>query len=275
MRKLKSIISIYIAVWLTLSSCTEKVDVSLPNGGERLVIEASINWEKGTDGKEQVIKLSQSTAYFEAKSTVPVTGAVVSVKKDNDGSVFQFVDQGDGQYKASDFVPEIGSSYTLEIDYNNKKYMATETLQSVTEIARVEQSVETIFGTDEIKITMYFGDPVEADNYYLGEFNIASNPVPSLGITNDQFTNGNENFMEYDNELNKLGQEVEITLFGISEQYHNYMVILIDQAGGDGGPFPTTPVKLKGNCRNVNNPNEEVLGFFRLSEVSTKTYTIK
>ena len=49
-----------------LISCTDTVDVDVPNAGSRLVIEASLNWEKGTSGQTQTIKLSESTGFFDS-----------------------------------------------------------------------------------------------------------------------------------------------------------------------------------------------------------------
>ncbi|MCH2193625.1 hypothetical protein [Kordia sp.] len=62
-----------------LISCTDTVDVDVPNAGSRLLIEALINWEKGTSGQTQTIKLSESTAYFDSNLDVSVTGASVIV----------------------------------------------------------------------------------------------------------------------------------------------------------------------------------------------------
>lgn len=140
--------------------------------------------------------------------------------------------------------------------------------------SRVEQSKENIIDGEEIKVTMYFDDPVDEKNHYLGEFRSNALPVPALTATNDDFTNGNQNSLEHDSHLYKAGQKVEMKLYGISKTYFNYIDILISQASTDGGPFPTTPVQLKGNCRSITNSNEQVLGFYRLSEVEKVVYTI-
>jgi hypothetical protein len=50
-------------------SCEEVIDVNL-NTGPKLVIEASINWLKGTSGMVQRIKLTTTTGYF--KTVIPV-----------------------------------------------------------------------------------------------------------------------------------------------------------------------------------------------------------
>ncbi len=125
MNQLKYIVSLWMVSLLVFSGCTETVMDALPNGGHRLVVGASINWEKGTDGREQIIKLRQSTPYFASQSSIPVTGAIVRVIKDDDGTVFNFRDQDNGMYKATDFIPELRKSYTLEIEHNNKSYTAS------------------------------------------------------------------------------------------------------------------------------------------------------
>ncbi|MCX2682084.1 DUF4249 domain-containing protein [Galbibacter sp. EGI 63066] len=258
-----------------LNSCTDVIDVNVPNGGARLVVDASINWQKGTLGETQTIHLRESTAFFDNNPDVPVTGASVTVTKENDGSLFVFADQNNGSYTATDFVPELNASYTLEILYNGNSYTATETLIAAPIINRIEQSIEGSGDDTEIQLQVFFDDPGDVGNYYLGEFTPSNLPLPSLAVISDEFTDGNENFIENDNENYVAGATVGINVYGISQRYYDYLNILIQQSGSDeAGPFPTTPVQLKGNCTNVNDSNEEVLGFFRLSEFDTTSYTI-
>jgi len=260
----------------SLNSCTDVIDVNVPNAGARLVVDASIKWEKGTSGATQTIYLRESTAYFDKDPDVPVTGATVTVTKENDGSMVVFADQNNGSYRATDFVPELNASYTLEILYNGNNYTATETLIAAPDINRIEQSLEGSADDAEIQLQVFFDDPEAVENYYLGEFIPSNLPIPSLAVINDEFTDGNENFIENDNENYVAGATVDINLYGISQRYYDYLNIFIQQSGSDeNGPFPTTPVQLKGNCTNVNDPNEEVLGFFRLGEFDTTSYTIE
>lgn len=260
-----------------VQSCTDKIDVDVPNGGERLIIEASVNWKKGTTGNVQTIKLSMSTPYFSDDKITPVTGANVSITKENDGSQFIFHDQNNGNYIATDFVPELNTSYRLDILNNGQMYQATEVLTPVSEIIRIEQDIEGSggVGEDEILVKAFFDDPAITDNYYLGEFIPSHKPVNGLQAIKDEFTNGNENFVEYEDQDLKPGDEVIINLYGVSNRTYNYLNLLILQSFGFDGPFQTTPVQLKGNCKNISNPDEEVLGFFRLSEFVTTTYTIE
>lgn len=258
-----------------LNSCTDVIDVNVPNGGARLVVDASIKWQKGTLGETQTIKLRESTAFFDKNPDVPVSGASVTVTKENDGSIFVFADQNNGSYTATDFVPELNASYTLEIHYNGNTYTATETLIAGPVINRVEQITEEGFGETEIELQVFFDDPGDIKNYYLGEFIPTNLPLPSLAVIDDEFTDGNENFIESDNENYAAGRTVSINVYGISQRYYDYINILVQQYGSDeNGPFPITPVQLKGNCMNVNDSNEEVLGYFRLGEFDTISYTI-
>lgn len=258
-----------------LSGCTDVIDVKVPNVGARLVVDASIKWQKGTIGETQTINLRESTAFFDKNRDIPVTGASVTVTKDNDGTVFVFADQHDGSYTATDFVPELNSSYTLMILHKGKSYTATETLVAAPDINRVEQAVEGSDGDTEIVLQVFFDDPANVTNHYLGEFTSSGLPVPSLAVISDKFSDGNENYIESDNENYAAGINVAVDVYGISERYYDYLNILIQQYGGDeAGPFPTIPVPLKGNCKNVNDPNEEVLGYFRLGEFDATSYTI-
>ncbi|MDR7128000.1 hypothetical protein J2X69_000328 [Algoriphagus sp. 4150] len=259
-----------------LNSCTDVIDVNVPNGGARLVVDASIKWQKGTSGETQTINLRESTAFFDINPDVPVKGASVTVTKENDGSIFVFSDQNNGSYTATDFVPELNASYTLEILYNGYSYTATETLIAGPVINRVEQITEKANGDTEIELQVFFDDPRGVKNYYLGEFTPSNLPMPSLAVISDEFTDGNENFIENDNDSYVAEVTVGINVYGISRRYYDYIKILVQQSSGseEGGPFPTTPVPLKGNVTNVNDSNEEVLGYFRLSEFDTTSYTI-
>ena len=275
MKKIIICTKLLIVQLMLLVSCTDVVDVEVPNGGDRLVIEASIEWEKGTTGQTQSIFLSTSATYFEQNKNTPVIGATVIVTKDNDGSQFLFEDQNDGVYITNDFVPELGQSYSLEIKYNGNTYEASEVLKGVEAIEEIEQIIDSGLEEDEIGLNVYFNDPGGIANFYLGEFTSPNDPLVVLEVENDDFTDGNQNMLNYDAESLMPGDTVKIELQGISESYFNYMELLIDQAGGDFSPFPTTPVQLKGNCININNNTEEVLGFFRLSEVVKEEYVLK
>ena len=69
---------------------------------------------------------------------------------------------------------------------------------------------------------------------------------------------------------------LNFTLHGISERYYNYLNILLNIAGSDGGgPFNSPPATVRGNFVNQTNPDNFAFGYFSLSEIDTKTYTVQ
>ena len=261
-----------MVVLFSFTSCTDVVDVNVPTGKERLVIEASIDWVKGTQGNLQQIKLSNSTPYFAKNTENPVTNAEVKVVNTNDGAEFVFQHSVNGLYTTSNFIPVLNDSYSLEISYNGNMYAAEETLLSVTEITKIEQTSENGFNLDDSEVRIYFNDPSGVENYYLAQFKSNQTSIPYLETLKDEFVDGNQNFIEYED--SNIGTQLNIRLYGISETYYNYMTLLIQQNQSDG-VFQTIPSALIGNCKNVNDPKEEVLGYFRLSEVDKTNHTIQ
>ena len=110
-----------------LASCEDVIEVDVPTAAPRLVIEASLDWEKGTSGADQTIKLSLSTPFYEPTIS-PITGASVKVIDQSNGNTYFFNDQEDGRYTISDFEPFFSHIYTLEVIYDNEIYLAEETL---------------------------------------------------------------------------------------------------------------------------------------------------
>ena len=91
-------LAVLLAVCITFISCDDKIDVDVPEAAPRLVIEASLDWEKGTTGNNQTIKLSTSTPYFNTTLNTSVIGASVKVTNTDSNAVYNFVDQNDGNY---------------------------------------------------------------------------------------------------------------------------------------------------------------------------------
>jgi len=257
-----------------MTSCEDVIDVEVPTSKSRLVIEASLDWQKGTKGNNQTIKLTASTPYFDVNKSNPVTNASVKVTNNNSNAEYIFVNQNDGTYTIDNFVPVIDDSYTLEVLYNNETFRATETLKSVSPIKRVEQSLEGGFDDELLDVSIFWDDPEDEENFYLIKFIDKFEILPIFEDYTDEFVNGNELVTFFEDEYLE-GDEVEFTLYGISERYNNYMVLLIEQYDSAGDPFSPVPGKLKGNCINLDSPEDYAFGYFRLSEFDSVTYTFQ
>lgn len=272
-----------ILLSITFASCEDVIDVDVQTAPSRLIIEASLDWEKGTIGNEQTIKLSTSTPYFDTTTNTAVINASVKVTNDTDTTEDVFTHQGNGIYSTTTFEPIINQSYTLEVIHDGETYTANETLTSVTDITDINQSIKDGFDDEELEVNVVFTDPQEEENYYLFKFQKQGDLFPSLEEGDDEFVNGNEITWwfekEEDDDTDKIevllpGDVVDISFFGISEAYSNYIGILIEQSNG-AGPFGTTPVPLRGNCINTTTPDNYAFGYFRLTQVIKTSYTFE
>jgi hypothetical protein len=272
-----------LVLGLLFGSCTDVIELDLPVASPRLVIEASIDWQKETLGNDQEIKLSLSSPFYDNLSRNPATGAFVKIINNKNKSEVIFEDQNNGSYTTSEFIAIMGQSYSLEVVYGGETYIATETMTPVPEITRVFQSTENGFDKNALELNLVFNDPIDETNFYLSKFQRRGDLLPTLFDINDEFTNGNEINIIYEKINNDTtgekefvpGDIVDMSLYGISEQYFNYIRLLIQQSGNLGGPFSTIPAEIKGNCINISKPDNYAFGYFRLAEVNNRVYTFK
>ncbi len=272
MKKLLFIISVLVCM-----SCEQVINVDLNTAAPRLVIEASINWEKGTSGNLQTIKLTTTAGYYD-KVIPKVSGAIVSVKN-SANTVFDFIEEvgtdfPSGKYTCNNFIPTIGENYTLTVIHNGQTYTAQEKLLATPAIKDVEQQNDLGLNSDEIGIRVNFIDTPVEKNFYLFRFGTTVNAFPEYETIDSQFTQGNVTSWLYSNKNLKKGSELNFTLYGITETYYNYMSIVLSNSRG-GGAFQTPPIKVKGNIINQNNEKNYALGYFRLSEVDSYDYTVQ
>lgn len=273
--KITTLLIFLVLTVFTLISCEDVVDVDLATAEPKLVIDASLKWQKGTTGNEQTILLSTTAGFYE--NEVPtVSGATVLVTNENN-DVFTFTEiPNTGEYFCANFVPEIDQTYTLTVIYNGETYTATETLKEVPEITSVIQDNEGGFTGDQIEVRFFYNDIPNIDNYYLIQFNTSITILPEYDVISDEFFQNNQMFGLYTNEDLNPNDTVTLTLQGISETYYNYMNILLGIAGSNGGsPFQTPPATVRGNIVNQTNFDNYALGFFRLSEIDSMQYTVE
>ena len=267
-------------IFIVITGCEDVIEVEVPNAPKRLVIEASLDWEKGTLGNDQTIRLTMSSEYFNTNSIEVIRGASVIVTNLDTGTIVNFMDQDNGTYTTSDFEPVIGDTYGLRIEYEDQVYSATETMTAVSEINDIFQSREDGFSDTALEVHITFTDPEEKENNYLFKFQKQGTLFPIFEYAKDEFVDGNNIDWWFEIEEDdregldpfRPGDLVDIEMYGISRSYYDYIKILIDQMDG-AGLFSSTPVAVRGNCINETIPENYAYGYFRLTEVNRATYT--
>jgi len=268
-------IVIALLVIITLASCEKVIDVGLNTGEPRLVVEASINWYEGNTGNVQKIRLSTTTDYF-ASTVPPVTDAIVSITN-SIGEVFTFTQEDvPGTYVCNNFNPVINENYFLTISYKGETYTSTASLLDTPTITRVEQKEDAgVFG-NETEVKFFFNDFTNISNYYFIRIDDPYKVIPEYGVQDDRFFENNEMFGLYYSEDLKTGDTLKCTLNGITQNYYNYMNVLLAQTGSSNmGPFSTPTSTVRGNVVNQTNFDNYALGYFRLSRTSIKEYIIE
>lgn len=246
------IVTVIISL-LTLSSCEDVVDVNLDTAAPKLVIDASIKWQKGTVGNGQSIQLTTTTGFYE--TTIPkVTGAIVFIT-DSNAIQYDFnEDIGTVNYICTNFNPVLNEAYVLTVIHDGQTYLATENLISSPTIDSVAQNDEGGFTGEEIELKFFFQDNVLEDNFYMSQSNNLLKQLIEYDVFYDRFTQGNQMFGLYIDEDLKTNDVIDFTLHGISQGYYNFMSVLLSVAGsGGGGPFQTPPATVRGNIINQTN----------------------
>lgn len=271
---MKHILKYLLACCFFLLSCKKVVDVDLEAVAPKLVIDASIDWVKGTRGNEQKIKLSITTGYY--STTFPTVSGADIVITNSTSTVFRFIENANtGEYRCSDFQPVIGETYTLKVVLNGEVYMATEICKGVPDIENIEQNNKGGFEGDEVEIKYYYQDNGNEENHYLHRIISPVSVFPAYKAKDNQNSQGNL-MQEYfsDKDL-KAGDVINIRLYGISKRYYDYFRKLLAASGSGNGPFQTIPGAVRGNIVNQTHFANFAYGYFRLSEVAVKDYTIQ
>lgn len=263
-------------VAFSFTSCEEVIDVNLDTAKPRLVIDATLKWEKGTDGATQMIKLTTTAGYFE--ETVPtVSGATVFVTNSTE-QVFDFLElsPNTGDYICDNFIPVLNETYTLTVIQNGTTYTATDKMVSVPVIDKIEQKDDGGFGGENIEIKFFYTDNGATDDFYLSSAKLSNAAKPVYGVSNDVLYQGNQFFNIYSSDELKSGKTLHYSLSGISEGYFNYLQVLLSIAGNSGGgPFQSPPATVRGNIVNTTDIDNYCLGYFSASETTSTIYTVE
>jgi len=251
-----------------LSSCEDVIDVDLNTSEPRLVIEANILLLEDQTSIATV-KLTTTAPFFD--NQIPHVDDASVLITDEFGTIYPFTYSSEGVYEAQ-IIPQININYTLQILYKNETYTATEKLYTVTPLEFVEQKNDGGFTGEDIELKAFFTDPEGQENFYF--FEGLSIKGDNFDVFDDEFFDGNTIFGFYLVEDLSSGDIVTFNLYGVNQQFYNFMYVLLQQTGSGGGPFETQPATVRGNLINETNTDNFPLGYFRISEMSTIIYTV-
>jgi len=264
------------------SSCEKVIELDLDTQEKELVVDANIDWEKGTEGKIQTINLSYTSPYYYSNQTPEgATGARVSVS-DDQGNTFSFPEREQGVYQNRNFSPVLGRKYTLSILYEGKQYESSDIIREVPQLSNsnITQTNNGGFTHDEIILHLRFdANPLEENNFVLRIKASSDGVIRLYGFDGRYFADGHfftqiVSRISKGDEKFKKGDTVEITLFRVSKRYKDFIRVLSNNSADNAGLF-TIPNRVRGNVVNTTDPNKNPLGAFRVAQYSKIVYTIQ
>jgi len=270
---LKNSLSVLTAILLGLS-CEDFIDLDLPTSEPRLVIDALLgfNENNGNPITAGQVKLTL-TAPFLDKNVPPAQDATVSIIDNLTGQSTALQESSPGIFNLVELPRlQFGKDYTLRVHYNGEVYSATQQLHASTLIENLEQSDGFLFDEEETEVKVTFTDIPNERNHYLFLFGF-----DNFLVIEDEFFQDSQLTFSYFYEDLGPGDLLTVALFGIDQDFANYVNLTLTQSGEeDGGdPFATPPATVRGNITNTTNPNNYPFGYFALGEFHTKTLTIE
>jgi hypothetical protein len=266
-------------------ACEEIIEIDLEEGLTRLVVEGKIERNPEDSSGYQRISLSTTDDYFANGMPPRALGAEVTVSDDLD-NVYSFTESlaEPGIYETDSLLAELDRTYTLTIMWDGDTYLAEETLLSVAAIDSIYQEFEEDahpFGKgsndreEGYTVKIDFRDPAGVENFYMwelyvdGELEIEAEPSNlSLKVQSDELYDGQEVIgHQPGKQIFEPRQTILIRQIALSPLAYDYYYLLFEKSS-ERGMFDTPPATVRGNVRNLDDPDLYPLGFFGASEVA-------
>ena len=272
---------------LLFSSCEDVVDVELSTEPPRLIIDAIIRVDTTLTTNIVRVKVSETNSFFE--STVPANLRQISmINLDNpaggspDAPVLIETEPGSGIYeKAFPTDQLIRDRWFLQIDFDDKIFVAEERFVPTVPFDSIEIGDGSLFNEDDTELIVSFTDAPNRDDFYLFDFDFAD-----FLVSEDEFYPGQPFSFSYFIEELEPGDEITVSIMGITQGLFNYMDKIIEQSEGGFGPFQTPAVTVRGNFinateidndgtfDNTGDPGNFALGYFAIVQEFKETVLI-
>ncbi len=266
-KSMKYITNIIILI-IFLSSCTEKIDIDVGTTYQRFIVEGTIT----TDTMKHVVKLITSIDYYENEQPPVVSNAIVTIDDGINKITLEENSENPGYYETDEnYFGVVGRTYELEIEIPEAingytSYTASSELKPVAPIDSIR--VEYIEDWEVWELQIYALDPPTEDFYSFEVFKNGieiTDTITKRGVSDDRFFNGNYTFgvsvyyfySGYEPEFVYPGDTITLRMGGITKDYYNFLIELMDQTFEYRNPlFSGPPANIRTNISNGG------LGFF-------------
>ena len=298
MKKLFPILALCLGL---LAGCEDVIEVDVPSGDTRLIVDGLIRVDTTQTFVPVEIKVSETSGFFDEIPVTSLESIVIIYEKYEDNLVVETASSslaeevpGSGIYTPDPTFDEdqrIRVSTILEgdwlfnliISHKGRRYIAQTRYVPSVPIDALEQGTGTLFEGDETEVLVTFTDIPDEDNYYLLDFDF-----DEFLATEDEFYQGQQFQFSYfyDQEF-EPGREIEISIMGADQEFFNYMDLIIEQTEQNFGFFETPRATVRGNViditgldnidvvDNTDRPNAFPLGYFAIVQEFKDTLVIE
>jgi len=281
MRTPKIALFIYSLLLLTITSCTERIDINVGSTDTRLVIYGTIT----TDTMAHKVYLSKSADYFSNKPVEKVSGAQVSISDGATTTVLLENATEPGTYETpSSFYGVSGRTYRLLVEHvdlkGDGKFIsdsASSYLPAPVPIDSIQVTKEELY-SDGWAIKLFAKDPKEQENFYAFKAyvngKLDTDTLSNHTSTDDRFFNGKESngiIVFFFEELDKISNEDTVTLemMSVNKNYMNFIESVQAAVQGSNPLFSGPPANIYTNFKNG------ALGFFAAYAPTRKSTIVK
>ncbi len=266
-----------ILLLLLISSCEDPISVDVPSSGEsKLVVEGVITDQMSI----QEIQLSMTNDFLNPASSPKISDGIVQVV-DNSGHVFNFLESSTpGTYLSNrPFQGEENAQYKLHFSLNDGRSFESDfqELKPVPEI-RLSSTKSLSPNTDDYIVNLETSDNPQSEDFYRWKIYKNGQTLGTLAdvfLRSDRLFNGNRFDVDFDTFLFEKGDSCSVEQFSLTENAFGFFRLIQIQAGNKGESTSTAPTQVVGNVKNINDFEEEVLGFFYATGVSSASIVIE
>ena len=251
------------------SSCVKVIDINLNTAAKKYVIQGIITNKLG-DCKVQI---SQTVNFNDANNFPPVSGAVVTIK-DNNNSPVTLSETVAGNYQTAAIKGTPGHTYFLSVTIAGQVFTAKSQMPPQVNLDSVYVNDLNIFGSTSKRANVVFNDPAGKGEAY--RFIQYKNRVENktIFVINDDYSDGRINYLQlidFENNTSKneihSGDTVKVDMQCIDAAVYKYWFSLA--TGSTGSSQNASP----GNP--VTNIIGGALGYFSAHTTQSKSVIVK
>ncbi len=254
----KYILYILLVTLVSLSSCTEKIDIELDSDRIRLVVDGIITDIPG----EQYVKLTETADYFSNEQPKGVGNATLVIESNNGPILLTESDSVVGLYLMPDgFVGVQGNIYQLNIKLENeiggyKDYFANTKMPLLSDdIDSI--AVEWMPQFEGWVVRLYAQDPDREDFYMfngLRNGELITDSIHEVNITDDRLFNGNYTsgvmVLMFEEDQLDPGDLFTLVLSNITKEYINFVSEVQTEIQPKEPLFSGPPANVSSNISN-------------------------